>query len=120
VTIDNLLIRLDQMSDVPEETRSSIRGFAHVAQINPRLALVALRNALESIMRDVWVRKLPDKPIGRTMLDGMLNGLRSGGYLPERQFALGSNVKNLGNLGAHPNDSQVHVTDVGQSLGHLI
>src|SRR4051812_31956129 len=120
MNIEALLARTDRLPESFRQIRNSIRRAANIAQVDPEMALVRLRTTLESVLRDIMQRASPGRNLGTITLDPLMNQLRRDGHLPEYVFALGTNVKNFGNLGAHPNDSPANQDYVAQSLSNLL
>src|SRR5690349_10606010 len=102
MTLDDVLTRTAKLPDALRDVKRWIRVAVQIAEVDPEMALVRARKTVEHVLRQEWQRALPGEPIGKRMLDELLNRLRKDGHLPEHVFTFGSNVKEFGNLGAHP------------------
>ncbi len=84
------------------------------------MALTKARKVLESVLRRVWEHFLPNEPVGTRPLEEVLQRLQKNGYLPRKQAAYASAVKELGNVGTHVHDERIDKADVAQALSPLI
>jgi formylglycine-generating enzyme len=111
---------VDHLSAQVEELRESVRHVAVVADVDPAMALTAARKVLDRILHRVWEHHIPQEPIGTRPLEEILQRLSKGGFMPRKQVAFATTVKELGNFGTHVHDEKTEKSDVAQALGPLI
>jgi formylglycine-generating enzyme required for sulfatase activity len=117
--IQELLKRIDHLSDQFSELRDGIRRAVRVADDDPEMALIRARKVLEYVIRDVFERRVNEPP-GTRPLENLVQRLVKDGYLPARLEAYTETIRKLGNLGAHRFGELVTAADVYQSLTQLL
>jgi hypothetical protein len=117
--IQELLKRIDHLSDQFSELRDGIRRAVRVADDDPEMALIRARKVLEYVIRDVFERRVNEPP-GPRPLENLVQRLVKDGYLPARLEAYTETIRRLGNVGAHRFGELVTAADVYQSLTQLL
>lgn len=118
-SLQQLIDRLNQLSDQFEELRSGVLRAVHIADEDPEMALIRSRKVLEYIVRDVYVRRVGEPP-GTRPLENLIQRLVKDGHFPPRLEAYTETIRKLGNVGAHHFGEQVSAADVYQSLTQLM
>lgn len=116
--LQELLNRLEQLSDQCEELREGVHKAIQVADVDPEMALTRTRKVLEYVVRDVYERHV-NEPAGTRPLENLLQRIVKDGYFPDRLDAYANTVRKLGNVGTHSFGERVTTTDVHHSLNQL-
>src|SRR6516164_11207148 len=117
--LQNLIDRLNQLSDQFEELRSGVLRAMHIADEDPEMALIRSRKVLEYVIRDVFVRRVGEPP-GTRPLENLIQRIVKDGHFPPRLEAYTETIRKLGNVGAHHFDQRLSAADVYQSLTQLL
>jgi hypothetical protein len=117
--LQELLKRVDRLSDQLSDLRDGIRKAIRVADDDPEMALIRARKVLEYVIRDVFQRRVAEPP-GTRPLENLVQRLSKDGHLPARLEAYTETIRKLGNVGAHRFGEAVTVADVYQSLAQLL
>ncbi len=115
----NLIERLNHLSDQFVELREGVRKAVLVADLDPEMSLTRARKVLEFVVRDVFERRVHEPP-GTRPLENLLQRLVKDGFFPERLDAYANTVRKLGNVGTHNFNERVTSADVYQSLTQLM
>ena len=115
----NVIDRLNHLSDEFAELREGVRKAVLVADLDPEMSLTRARKVLEYVVRDVFERRVHEPP-GTRPLENLLQRLVKDGFFPERLDAYANTVRKLGNVGTHNFDERVTAADVYQSLTQLM
>jgi formylglycine-generating enzyme required for sulfatase activity len=118
-SFQDLIARLDELSDRFADLRDGVRKAVLVADVDPEMALTRVRKVLEYMVRDVFERRVKEPP-GTRPLENLLQRLVKEGFFPERLDAYATTVRKLGNVGTHSFAERVTAGDVYQSLTHLL
>src|ERR1035441_2694400 len=95
-TLQNLIDRLNQLSEQFEELRKGIGMAVDGATRDPEMALIRSRKVLEFVVRDVFVRRVGEPP-GTRPLENLIQRLAKDGHLPPRPEAYTETLPKLGN-----------------------
>jgi formylglycine-generating enzyme required for sulfatase activity len=117
--LQDLITRLDRLSDDFSELREGVRKAVLVADLDPEMALTRARKVLEYVVRDVFERRINEPP-GTRPLENLLQRLLKDGFFPERLDAYANFVRKLGNVGTHHFGEGISANDVYQSLKQLM
>jgi formylglycine-generating enzyme required for sulfatase activity len=115
-SLQPLLARLDGL---PAELRDGVEKAIRVAELDPEMALTRSRKVLESVVREVYERRI-NEPAGTRPLENLLQRLVKEGHLPTRLDAHANAVRLLGNVGTHGFGQAITAADVQQSLSGLL
>ena len=115
----DLIDRLNHLSDQFVELREGVRKAVLVADLDPEMSLTRARKVLEYVVRDVFERRVQEPP-GTRPLENLLQRLVKDGFFPERLDAYANTVRKLGNVGTHNFNERVTVADVYRSLTQLM
>ena len=115
----DLIDRLNNLSDQFVELREGVRKAVLVADLDPEMSLTRARKVLEYVVRDVFERGVQEPP-GTRPLENLLQRLVKDGFFPERLDAYANTVRKLGNVGTHNFNERVTAADVYQSLTQLM
>ena len=118
-TVVSLKNWLHILSGEFEELREGVKQAVQVADLDPEIALTRVRKVLELIIREVYQRRINEKP-GTRPLENLTDRLRKDGFLPDRIEAYASSVRKMGNVGTHAFGEKVTRKDVYRSLGQLL
>jgi hypothetical protein len=100
------------------ELRSGTLRAIQVAPADPEMALTRCRKVLESMIRQVYERRIAEPP-GSRPLENLLQRLVKDGHLPRRLEAYANSVRMLGNVGTHGFGEGVTADDVLHSISQL-
>ena len=117
-SIQDLIARLNQLSEQFDDLREGVRKAVEGAIVDPDMALIRSRKVLEYVVRDVFVRRVGEPP-GTRPLEGLIQRLVKDGHFPPRLEAYSETIRKLGNVGAHHFDQRITAVDVYQSLTQL-
>src|SRR6516165_684308 len=117
--LQNLIDRLNKLSEQIEELRAGVRRALDVATVDPEMALIRSRKVLEYVVRDVFVRRIQEPP-GTRPLENLIQRLVKDGHFPPRLEAYTETIRKLGNVGAHHFGERISAADVYQSLTQLM
>jgi formylglycine-generating enzyme required for sulfatase activity len=118
-SFQDLLKRLDHLSDQFNNLREGVRKAVLVADLDPEMALTRVRKVLELVVREVYERRCHEPP-GTRPLEGLIQRLVKDGHFPDRLDAYAATVRKLGNVGTHTFGEQITAHDVYQSLTQLM
>lgn len=118
-SFQDLLKRLDHLSDQFQELKEGVHKAADIASRDPEMALTRARKVLEYVVRDVYERRCSEPP-GTRPLENLIQRLVKDGHFPDRLNAYANTVRMLGNVGTHTFDEKVTAADVYQSLTQLM
>ena len=118
-SFQDLIERLNHLSDQFSELREGVRKAVLVADLDPEMSLTRARKVLEYMVRDVFERRIQEPP-GTRPLENLLQRLVKEGFFPERLDAYANTVRKLGNVGTHNFNEHVTAADVYQSLTQLM
>ena len=118
-SLQDLIGRLDQLSEEFNELRVGVRRAVLGADVDPEMALTRARKVLEYVVRDIFLRRVKEPP-GTRPLENMLDRLAKDGHLPPRLNAYANTVRMLGNVGTHHFNAGISAGDVYQSLAQLM
>ncbi len=118
-TLQNLINRLNDLSEQFNELREGIGMAIDGATRDPEMALIRSRKVLEYVVRDVFQRRVQEPP-GTRPLESLIQRLVKDGYLPPRLEAYTETIRKLGNVGAHQFGQKIRAADVYQSLTQLM
>ena len=104
---------------VPSEINAGIKQAIVLTTVYADSALASARKVLDFIASDLYQREFKRSP-GTQPLENKLRELEKAGILPRRLAAYAANVRELGNLGAHGNPTEVTADDVVSSLENLM
>jgi hypothetical protein len=116
--VQELLKRIDRLSDQFAELREGIQKAVRVAPSDPEMALIRAPKVLEYVIRDVFERRIGEPP-GTRPLENLVQRLAKDGHLPARLEAYAETIRKLGNVGAHRFGESITTADVYQSLVQL-
>src|SRR5258708_4362496 len=117
-SLQDLIARLDQLSEEFNELRVGVRRAVLGADVDPEMALTRARKVLEYVVRDIFVRRVKEPP-GTRPLENLLERLTRDGHLSPRLNAYANTVRMLGNVGTHHFNAGILAGDVYQSLAQL-
>src|SRR5215831_8654458 len=117
--LQNLIDRLNRLSEQFEELREGVRKALDGATVDPEMAMIRSRKVLEYVVRDVFVRRVGEPP-GTRPLENLIQRLVKDGYFPPRLEAYTETIRKLGNVGAHHFGERISAADVYQSLTQLM
>jgi formylglycine-generating enzyme required for sulfatase activity len=117
--LQDLIARLDHLSDGFAELREGVRKAMLVADLDPDMALTRARKVLEYVVRDVFDRRVKEPP-GTRPLENLLQRLVKDGHFPEKLDAYANTVRKLGNVGTHNFGERITAGDVYHSLTQLM
>ncbi len=118
-TLQNLIDRLNDLSEQFKELREGIGMAIDGATRDPEMALIRSRKVLEYVVRDVFERRVQEPP-GTRPLENLIQRLVKDGHLPPRLEAYAETIRKLGNVGAHQFGQKIRAADVYQSLTQLM
>jgi hypothetical protein len=118
-SLQDLIARLDQLSDGFAEVREGVRQTVLVADLASEMALTRARKVLEYLVRDVYQRRVKEPP-GTRPLENLLDRLAKDGHFPLRLNAYANTIRMLGNVGTHNFGERISAGDVYQSLAQLM
>ncbi|HEY4362261.1 MAG TPA: DUF4145 domain-containing protein [Bryobacteraceae bacterium] len=104
---------------VPSEINAGIKQAIVLTTVYADSALASARKVLDFIASDLYRREFKKNP-GTQPLENKLRELEKAGKLPRRLAAYAANVRELGNIGAHGNPTEVTAEDVVSSLENLM
>ena len=99
-SFQDLLKRLDHLSDQFRELREGVHKAADIASRDPEMALTRARKVLELVVREVYERRCNEPP-GTRPLENLIQRLVKDGHFPDRLDAYATTVRKLGNVGTH-------------------
>ena len=99
-SFQSLLDRLDHFSDEFPDIREGVRKAILVVDLAPDLALTGARKVLESMVRDVFEKRIQE-PAGTQPLEGLLQRLFQNDHLPPLVNTYAHGIRELGNIGTH-------------------
>ncbi len=117
-SLEPLFACLQNVTDEFGEIREGIQKVVRVADVDPEMALARVRKVLESVVREVYQRRLKEPP-GTRPLENLIQRLVKDGFLPARLDAYATTVRKLGNVGTHTFGEPITAADVRRSLSHL-
>jgi hypothetical protein len=118
-SLQQLLDRLENLSEEFREVREGVRKAMDIAERDPEMALTRTRKVLELVVREVYQRRLAEPP-GTRPLENLIQRLVKDGYFPDRLDAYATTVRKLGNVGTHTFGEKVTAADVHRSLTQLL
>jgi len=118
-SFQDLLKRLDHLSDQFRELKEGVHKAADIASRDPEMALTRARKVLELVVREVYERRC-NEPAGTRPLENLIQRLVKDGHFPDRLDAYATTVRKLGNVGTHTFGEQITAQDVYQSLTQLM
>ena len=118
-SLQDLIARLDQLSDGFAEVREGVRKAVLGADLDPEMALTRARKVLEYVVRDVYQHRVKEPP-GTRPLENLLDRLAKDGHFPLRLNAYANFIRMLGNVGTHNFGAGISAGDVYQSLTQLM
>ena len=99
-SFQDLLKRLEHLSDQFKELREGVQKAVLVADLDPEMALTRARKVLELVVREVYERRIQEPP-GTRPLENLTQRLVKDSYFPDRLDAYATTVRKLGNVGTH-------------------
>jgi hypothetical protein len=117
--LEELLKRIERLSDEFAELRDGIHKAVRVADDDPEMALIRARKVMEYIIRNVFERRVHEPP-GTRPLENLIQRLVKDGHLPARLEAYTETIRKLGNVGAHRFGEAITAADVNVSLTQLL
>jgi hypothetical protein len=114
----DLIDRLDLLSDQFNDLRGLIRKAIRLADDDPEMALTRVRKVLEYVVHDAYQRLVKESP-GTRPLENLLQLLVKGGHLPPHLAPYTTFIRELGNAGTHHPDGNYKKLDVNVSLIQL-
>ncbi len=118
-SFQDLLKRLDHLSDQFRELKEGVHKAADIAARDPEMALTRARKVLELVVREVYERRC-NEPAGTRPLENLIQRLVKDGHFPDRLDAYATTVRKLGNVGTHTFGETITPADVYQSLTQLM
>ena len=118
-SFQDLLKRLDHLSDQFGELREGVQKAIRIADEDPEMALTRARKVLELVIREVYERRC-NEPAGTRPLENLIQRLVKDGHFPDRLDAYAATVRKLGNVGTHTFGEKITAQDVYQSLTQLM
>ena len=112
-SLQDLIARLDQVSDGFAEVREGVRKAVLGADLDPEMALTRARSALEYVVRNVYQHRVKEPP-GTRPLENLLDRLAKDGHFPLRLSAYAGFIRMLGNVGTHNFDQGISAGGSGQ------
>jgi hypothetical protein len=113
-----LLARLRFLREEFRDIREGVQMAIRVAEVDPEMALTRVRKVLESVIREVYQRRVKELP-GTRPLENLIQRLVSERCFPVRLDAYATAVRKLGNVGTHAFGEAITAADVSRSLSHL-
>ena len=105
-SFQDLLKRLDHLSNQFGELRDGVQKAIRIADEDPEMALTRARKVLESVVRDVFEHRIKEPP-GTRPLENLLDRLVKDHHFPVRLDAYANTVRKLGNVGTHNFDERI-------------
>ena len=118
-SFQDLLKRLDHLSNQFGELREGVQKAIRIADEDPEMALTRARKVLELVIREVYERRC-NEPAGTRPLENLIQRLVKDGHFPDRLDAYATTVRKLGNVGTHTFGETITPADVYQSLTQLM
>jgi len=118
-SLQPLLRRLDHLPETFSEIREGVQKAVLVAEVDPEMALTRARKVLESMVREVFERRLQEPP-GTQPLEGLLQRLFQNDHLPPVVNTYAHGIRELGNIGTHKTRQTITAADINITLSQVI